>query len=230
MSAIPGLPERTAIPPYVAYRTLQNFVNELRESSVPGQIDRSVMGGLAGGTQSQLLSAMKALGLIDANGIPTQTLHKLVGAEGVERERLMGEIVRRTYPSLFAVGFDLERATTRQVVDKFATLGASGATLGKCLAFFISAAKEANIQLSPHIRPMVTSPGPNTRVRRALPQDGTAAGADAEPADGGAGLPPTWSQLLLSKFPDFDPAWPDEVKAKWFEGFDRLMSTVGRKQ
>jgi hypothetical protein len=30
-------------------------------------------------------------------------------------------------------------------------------------------------------------------------------------------------QLLLSKFPSFDPAWPDEVKTKWFEGFNKLM-------
>ena len=30
--------------------------------------------------------------------------------------------------------------------------------------------------------------------------------------------------MLLSKFPSFDPSWPDDVKAKWFEGFDRLLN------
>jgi len=29
---------------------------------------------------------------------------------------------------------------------------------------------------------------------------------------------------LLTKFPTFDPAWPDEVKLKWFEAFDKLLS------
>ncbi len=32
-----------------------------------------------------------------------------------------------------------------------------------------------------------------------------------------------WAQMLLSKFPSFDPNWSDEVKAKWFDGFHRLM-------
>lgn len=31
-------------------------------------------------------------------------------------------------------------------------------------------------------------------------------------------------KLLLSKFPSFDPAWPDEVKIKWFDGFNELMA------
>jgi len=30
---------------------------------------------------------------------------------------------------------------------------------------------------------------------------------------------------LLSKFPTFDPAWPDDVKSKWFNAFDKLMKT-----
>lgn len=36
-----------------------------------------------------------------------------------------------------------------------------------------------------------------------------------------------WAEQLLAKFPQFDPAWPDEVKLKWFDGFDRLMKGRG---
>jgi hypothetical protein len=36
-----------------------------------------------------------------------------------------------------------------------------------------------------------------------------------------------WAEQLLSKFPQFDPAWPDEVKLKWFDAFDRLMKGRG---
>jgi hypothetical protein len=36
-----------------------------------------------------------------------------------------------------------------------------------------------------------------------------------------------WADLLLAKFPEFDPAWPDEVKLKWFDAFDRLMKGRG---
>jgi hypothetical protein len=36
-----------------------------------------------------------------------------------------------------------------------------------------------------------------------------------------------WAEQLLSKFPEFDPTWPDEVKMKWFDAFDRLMKGRG---
>jgi hypothetical protein len=29
--------------------------------------------------------------------------------------------------------------------------------------------------------------------------------------------------LLLSKFPSFDPTWPNDVQIKWFEAFDELL-------
>jgi hypothetical protein len=36
-----------------------------------------------------------------------------------------------------------------------------------------------------------------------------------------------WAEMLLSKFPQFDPAWSDDVKLKWFDAFDRLMKGRG---
>ena len=35
----------------------------------------------------------------------------------------------------------------------------------------------------------------------------------------------TWAQMLLPKFPTFDPWWPDDVQAKWFAIFARLMGS-----
>lgn len=34
-------------------------------------------------------------------------------------------------------------------------------------------------------------------------------------------------EALLSKFPDLNPDWPDEIKNKWFDAFDRLMKGRG---
>jgi hypothetical protein len=39
----------------------------------------------------------------------------------------------------------------------------------------------------------------------------------------------SWNELLLAKFPSFDPAWPDEVKTKWFASFNELMQQ-GQKE
>ncbi|NQE35190.1 hypothetical protein [Microcoleus asticus] len=32
-----------------------------------------------------------------------------------------------------------------------------------------------------------------------------------------------WAELILAKFPEFDPSWPAEIQEKWFSSFDRLM-------
>jgi len=46
---------------------------------------------------------------------------------------------------------------------------------------------------------------------------------DEEPSS--TNPPMGWNQLLLSKFPSFDPGWPPEVQAKWFDSFEKLMKT-----
>ena len=33
----------------------------------------------------------------------------------------------------------------------------------------------------------------------------------------------SWDMKLLEKLPSFDPAWPDEIKTKWFQAFDELL-------
>src|ERR1700733_5151148 len=60
-------------PPYVAYKTFANTLASLRESGLPDRIDRSVFPGLAGGTQSFLMSALKFMGLIIGEGTPSET-------------------------------------------------------------------------------------------------------------------------------------------------------------
>jgi len=36
----------------------------------------------------------------------------------------------------------------------------------------------------------------------------------------------TWRQMVLSKFPDFDASWSQELKEKWFDAFDKLMTWI----
>lgn len=40
--------------------------------------------------------------------------------------------------------------------------------------------------------------------------------------------PSTWAELVLGKFPEFDPSWSDEVKEKWFVSFERLIEMENR--
>jgi hypothetical protein len=39
-----------------------------------------------------------------------------------------------------------------------------------------------------------------------------------------------WAEILMSKFPTFDPSWPDDVKAKWFDAFKQMMDTMKERE
>lgn len=213
-----------AVPPYLPYRTLTGFLDRLRAGGLPNRIDRSLMTSLSGTAQVRLMAALKYLGLIEANNHPSPELISLLNSEGVERQHALHVVLTKAYPKFFEKGFRLEAVTAHELEDAFKEAGASGGTVGKCIAFFTAAAKDAGVTVSSYI-----SRGTRTRTsgtRRRAP--GTNGGAAAEGAETTATAPPLkWKQMLLSKFPSFDPAWPDDVKTKWFEAFDKLMDRGG---
>lgn len=224
--------ERKALPPYLPYRTFRTFVESLRVA-IPGRIDRSLMGTMSGTAQGQLIAALRYLDLITLQGSPTEKLTRLVNSEGTDRQKTLRDILTPAYTFLFHEGFPLERATVRQLEEKFNTAGASGETVRKCIAFFTAAAKAADLPLSPYIKGARGTRGNGGRPRRmasgAAPQDSLPKSqADQTPYD--QSEPLTWRQLLLAKFPSFDPSWSEEVKAKWFDAFDRLMRSEPEKK
>jgi hypothetical protein len=212
----------SSVPPYVPYRSFRNFLDSLRQG-IPSRIDRSVMPSMSGALQSQLTAALRSLGLITTTSQPTDLLPKLVNSEGPERAKTLSLILFAAYPYLFhSEDFDIKGATPRMLQEKFIGTGASGGTVDKCVNFFLAAAKDAALELSPHLK---NTRG--TRIVRSRPRmirdanTGTNGGERVIITEGDNDI--GWAQMLLSKFPSFDPAWPDEVKTKWFDGFHRLM-------
>jgi hypothetical protein len=220
-----------AVPPYAPFRTFWNFIGSLKQG-IPARIDRSVMTSMSGALQSQLTTTLRYLGLTKSTGQPTETLAKLVNSEGAERTQVMYDIVAGSYPLLFQEpDFDVKNATPRMLEEKFSEMGASGGTLNKCLLFFLAAAKEAGIETSPHLKTGRTSRTPRPRARQAvrLVDANNTVDDDLREINEEQNGNVSWEQMLLSKFPSFDPAWPDEVKSKWFDGFHRLMR-VGKQE
>jgi hypothetical protein len=220
MKLVPAPDPKQMIPPYAPYRSFRNYIDSLRQG-IPSQIDRSVMRNMSGALQSQLSSTLRYLGLVSENGQPTDRLSRIVHSEGNERTTALRDIAKAAYPFLFQ-GFDLKTATPKMLSDKFASMNASGGTIGKCVAFFISMAKDAEIPLAPHL---IVMRGNHTgRPRRFKTAEAPPSANGTDPALTPAEMSSVpWAQMLLSKFPSFDPSWPDEVKAKWFDGFHRLM-------
>ena len=146
-------PASDKIPPYVSYRTLTNLLAEFQAQGIPSRIDRSLMAHKSGTVQSQLLLALKYLGLMKGSGHPTERLRTLVDTEGSRRKALLERILRDSYDFVFSSGFDLETATSNQAEELFQSTGASGETVRRSIGFFLAAAREAGIPCSPYIKP-----------------------------------------------------------------------------
>jgi len=152
--------------------------------------------------------------LIEASGKPKDALFKLINSEGAERQRLFREIVTRSYRFVFANSLDLEKATRRQIEEVFADQNVGGETRRKALGFFLALSLDAGLKVSPHIK-----------VRNGKLQIGRRRPPIREPKQQPAKS--DWLELLLAKFPSFDPDWSDEIKTRWFDSFEKLMERNG---
>lgn len=217
--------DKAPVPPYIAYKTFRNFLDRFRQGT-PSRIDVSVMGGMSGAARSQVTTTLKFLGLTDNGGVPTEAMNRLVKSEGDEWKQGLKELLRKYYPDLFREGFNLQTTTAKHLREEFEKTAATGETLGRCIAFFTAAAKDAGIPLSPYLkegRKQRNNGAP--KPRKASTEKGEILEFDLD--DDTTEQPKTWEEMLLEKFPTFDPSWPDDVKSKWFEGFDRLMKIRG---
>lgn len=226
-SEAPAAPVNSVqVPPYAAYRTFKGFLEKLGRYPAT-KIDRSVMGSVSGSNQYQLLAALRYLGLISTNRSPTQSLSELLSATPPEFKIVLRRIIEASYAGILA-GVDLSRVTLEEVEGRFIKAGARGDTVRKCVAFFLAAARDADMPISPYLRGIrlrrkLRTPAQQNGQREpvTMPQqlDQTNVGTD----DG-------ITRLLLAKFPEFDPQWPTPVKTKWFTAFDNLMKRITNGQ
>ncbi|MBI2965973.1 MAG: DUF5343 domain-containing protein [Chloroflexi bacterium] len=207
------------IPPYVPYRTFRNFLDILKEG-IPARIDRSVWGErFSGSNGTQLMTALKVLGLIDEQGQPGADLERLVRFEGDARRDVWRAVLRRRYAPLFSL--DLQRATRAQFRDAFRAFGTNDAVLARCERFFVQAAQDGGVELSPYILDRRRGPRrqPGSRPRGIPPQSSNVPVARNAPA---AESERSIAAMILEKYPPFDPRWEPNVQIKWLEGITRL--------
>jgi hypothetical protein len=214
---------RKHLPPYVSYRTFRNFIDGLQQR-IPSRIDRSYWGDiLSGSTGTQLMAALRFLGLIDANGKPTEQLRPLVIARGEPKAKLLRELASDSYEFVVKSPLDLESATYAQLGEIFSnTFQMTDDVSRKCVKFFIDMSGDAGMPLSPFITRRTRSTVGGKKVARKAPgrtnRNALVPQAAEEMPDN-----LSWHSMLLSKFPDFDPSWSDDIKIKWFSAFDELL-------
>lgn len=151
MAEVTAAEPRPLAPPYTAFQSLKNLMGTLKENGLPGRVDRSLLSNFSGQVASQLLTALKFLGLIDGGGHPTDQLERLVKTHGTEDWPMAVERVLRTaYAPLFDL--NLGSASPSQFNDAFRrAYPVEGDTFRKCITFFLNAAREAAIPISPYI-------------------------------------------------------------------------------
>jgi len=153
MTPAPEKPKLT--PAYGSFKSFNTFFDARREDGhITTVVDRSLMSNFAGSTAGELLAGMKYLGMIDDKGAPTALYEQYVLSSDEARVPLLASAIRSAYPYIFETErFDIERATSQQVVELFRAQGVSGSTLTRSMIFFLAAAKQAGIKVSPNIRP-----------------------------------------------------------------------------
>ncbi|MEH6744697.1 DUF5343 domain-containing protein [Hyphomonas sp.] len=139
-------------PPYASFSSFINIFNKLKESGVPSRIDPSVFGNASGSIIYSVLAALKYLKLIDEEGKPDDRFKAFASASDDERPAILASIIKAGYPTLFADGIDLTKATSGEFDEHLRTqFEIQGSTVDKVATFFIGAAKFSGIEISPHI-------------------------------------------------------------------------------
>lgn len=210
-------------PPYVSYRQWTKLLDAL-PSFMPSRFDSSYFEnmGISTTCRSMLRSALRFLGLMSYDGVPTHQLRQLVKSDAETRPKEIEAIIRAAYAPLF-VRLDVAHASWGQVKEYFASQGITGDIARKCWRFFAALATDAGIELSPQLD--------KSKRRKMAEQIGKA------PKDGhrdksrhrSSGNTPdnetiTWEKAVLEKFPNLDPEWPVELKAKWFDDLKYLVT------
>lgn len=190
-------------PPYLSHTTFKNFLASLKNGVIPARIDKSLMVGQSGATQSYLMSSLRFFGLIDMSGAPEPELKALVTSEGDERKKIWKPIFERSYSSTIG-DLNLETATVGMLHEKFAAQELTGQTVKKCHSFFAAAAEEAGISLPPQLKPNTRGGGKRGRRKAnagrassSLPEDEFSKTDAINNGSSGSGEAGQFSTLLL---------------------------------
>lgn len=227
--------KKKAVPPYVAYRTLVNFLDRFKQG-IPGRIDRGLMASMSGAAQSQVTTALRYLGMITENNLPTLVLREYAAGEEVERKNALRGMLQLAYPFIFGEEFDLSTATASQLREAFAKhTSATGETLQRCINFFKDAAADADIVVSPYItqkqarnqgsRKKAVPRREEKSLERSTPSQSRTPAAQPMPT-AQPPLPALTSLLLRGLFermPKPGMPWPREDRDHWMRTFENIL-------
>jgi hypothetical protein len=157
------------LPPYIPYRSFRSAVERLAISGrLPPRVDRSVLKWMPGGTQGHFLAALKSLSLIEKDSAaPTEQFHNLVEDKSARWNEVMPALLKVRYSKAALTA--LAKGTPSQVLEAMGA--ATKGTNAKAALFFVMAALDAGMEISPHLlergKPIGFGRGkPKTKTRK----------------------------------------------------------------
>lgn len=141
-------------PPYCSFATVTNLIERMEKEGVPRRIDKTYLVGMAGGTQNQVMAALRGLGLTTQENRSTDLLN-LLANEPQERPTRWIAILQTRFPDLVQVA--TQNSTPGELNEVLAEYGFTGATTRKAATFLVAALTYAGIDVSPHLRPARTA-------------------------------------------------------------------------
>jgi len=138
------------IPPYIGWAAWNRLTRAMK-TFIPPRLDRSYFNSLGfSGTQySQAIRAFLFLSLMDENRKPTEKLRQLVMGTDHDQKAILKSILEEAYKPFF--DNPGPRAATLGDLESFLRSKGAKGVVDKCVTFFLSAAKEAGVPLSPQL-------------------------------------------------------------------------------
>jgi hypothetical protein len=144
----------TKKPPYVAFATLESFIQRLKANeAVPPQIDKSMMTSMSGAVQSHLLATLRFLGLIDESkgDAVTQAMRDLVEAHGTEG---FGVALKEVFVTAYSdvIGdIDVGVASAKQLDNAFMAHKLDGTMLDRAVRFYLKGMSVGGTKISAYL-------------------------------------------------------------------------------
>jgi hypothetical protein len=232
--------KKNLAPPYMSWKTFSGYIKSLYQT-LPPRIDKSAMSRLNGSNQNIMMNALIYLKLIQNDGTPEKLLEDIVESSTPTSQNLyqgfLQEMLKGAYPFLFngTNAFNIEKSTSQQFDEKFRTTGITGDTIQKSETFFIAAAQEAGIKLSPHILDAKKRGRRKVITQKNKPPKGEKQGNGSDnpsiyPPPSLNEKPPAFSEWyerfkpVFDKLPNLEtPKWTRYDRDKWIAALSALL-------
>jgi hypothetical protein len=156
--------QKKAIP--AAYLPFKTFISsvEALEHGIPRRLDRTIWRGQSGIVQGQIMMAFRFLGLINDKDEPTMMLRELVEKKG-DRPIEIRNLIEDAYIDLFN-DHDLTKTTPKMLDEAMSQYNVGGDTRRKAVAFFLRAAKYAELPMHPLLAAQTRNASNGVRKKR----------------------------------------------------------------